>query len=49
MLDDRMMDKLLLSRDLTDLHTAYYAEQDKAKRRLASRILPILMEAGIIE
>ncbi|MBQ7461426.1 MAG: hypothetical protein IJS63_04120 [Bacteroidaceae bacterium] len=49
LLDDRMMDKLLLSRDLTDLHTAYYAEQDKAKRRLASRILPILMEAGIIE
>lgn len=49
MLGDNMMDKLLLSRDLTDLHTAYYAEQDKAKRRLASRILPILMEAGIIE
>lgn len=47
--DDRMMDKLLLSRDLTDLHTAYYAEKDKAKRRLASRVIPILMEAGIIE
>ena len=49
MLGDNMMDKLLLSRDLTDLHTAYYAEQDKAKRRLASHILPILMEAGIIK
>ena len=49
LLGDRMMDKLLLSRDLIDLHNAYYAEKDKNKRRLASRILPILMEAGIIE
>ena len=47
--EDKMMDKLLLSRDLIDLHNAYYAEKDKNKRRLASRILPILMEAGIIE
>ena len=47
--EDQMMDKLLLSRDLIDLHNAYYAEKDKNKRRLASRILPILMEAGIIE
>ena len=49
LLGDSMMDRLLLSRNLTNLHTAYYAEQDKAKRRLASRILPILMEAGIIK
>jgi len=49
MLGDRMMDKLLLSRDLIDLHNAYYAEKDKAKRRQANRILPILMKAGIIE
>ena len=47
--EDREMDKLLLSRDLIDLHNAYYAEKDKAKRRQAVRILPILMEAGIIE
>jgi hypothetical protein len=47
--DDRRMDKLLLSRDLIDLHNAYYEEKDKNKRRLAARILPILMEAGIIE
>ena len=47
--EDKMMDKLLLSRDLIDLHNAYYAEKDKAKRRQASRILPILMEAGIID
>ena len=47
--EDRDMDKLLLSRDLIDLHNAYYEEKDKNKRRLASRILPILMEAGIIE
>lgn len=49
LLGDSMMDRLLLGRNLTNLHTAYYAEQDKAKRRLASRILPILMEAGIIK
>lgn len=49
LLDDRRMDKLLLSRDLIDLHNAYYEEKDKNKRRLAARILPILMEAGIIE
>ena len=47
--EDRDMDKLLLSRELIDLHNAYYEEKEKAKRRLASRILPILMEAGIIE
>ena len=47
--EDKMMDKLLLSRDRIDLHNAYYEEKDKAKRRLAVRILPILMEAGIIE
>lgn len=46
---DQMMDKMLLSRDLIDLHNAYYEEKDKNKRRLAARILPILMEAGIIE
>ena len=46
---DREMDRLLLSRDLIDLHNAYYAEKDKNRRRLASRIIPILMEAGIIE
>ena len=47
--DDRMMDKLLLSRELIDLHNAYYAEKDKSRRRLAARVLPILMEAGIID
>ena len=47
--EDRDMDKLLLNRDLIDLHNAYYSEKDKAKRRLASRILPILEKAGIIE
>lgn len=47
--EDKMMDKLLLSRDLIDLHNAYYAEKDKIKRKQAVRILPILMEAGIIE
>ena len=47
--DDRMMDKLLLSRELIDLHNAYYEEKDKNKRRLAARVLPILMEAGIID
>ena len=47
--EDQMMDKLLLSRDRIDLHNAYYEEKDKAKRRLAVRILPILMEAGIID
>ena len=47
--EDKMMDKLLLSRDRIDLHNAYYEEKDKKKRRLAVRILPILMEAGIIE
>ena len=47
--EDREMDKLLLSRDRIDLHNAYYEEKDKIKRRLAARILPILMEAGIIE
>ena len=47
--EDKMMDKLLLSRDRIDLHNAYYEEKDKAKRRLAVRILPILMEAGIID
>ena len=46
--EDKMMDKLLLSRNLVDLHNAYYAEKDKAKRRLASRIIPILQEADII-
>jgi uncharacterized ferredoxin-like protein len=49
MFDDRMMDKLLLSRDLIDLHNKYYAEKDKAKRRLAARVIPILMKAGIID
>lgn len=47
--EDQMMDKLLLSRDLIDLHNAYYAEKDKTKRRMASRIIPILEEADIIE
>ena len=47
--DDRMMDKLLLSRELIDLHNAYYEEKDKSRRRLAARVLPILMEAGIID
>lgn len=47
--EDQMMDRLLLSRDLIDLHNAYYAEKDKSKRRMASRIIPILEEAGIIE
>lgn len=47
--DDRMMDKLLLSRELIDLHDAYYAEKDKNKRRLAARVIPILEKAGIIE
>ena len=47
--EDPMMDKLLLSRNLVELHNAYYAEQDKKKRRLAARIIPILEKAGIIE
>ena len=47
--EDQMMDKLLLSRNLVELHNAYYAEQDKKKRRLAARVIPILEKAGIIE
>ncbi|MBQ5937371.1 MAG: hypothetical protein IJL50_06350, partial [Bacteroidaceae bacterium] len=47
--EDQMMDKLLLSRNLVELHNAYYAEKDKKKRRLASRIIPILEKAGIID
>ena len=49
MVDDTLMDKLLLSRNLTDLHNKYYAETDKYKRKLAARVLPILKKAGIIE
>lgn len=49
MFEDQMMDKILLSRDLIDLHNAYYEEKDKTKRRLASRVIPILEKAGIIE
>lgn len=48
-LDDHLMDKLLLSRNLTKLHEKYYAEQDKDKRMQASRVIPILEKAGIIE
>lgn len=47
--EDPMMDKLLLSRNLIELHNAYYAEKDKKKRRLASNIIPILQKAGIID
>lgn len=47
--DDHLMDKLLLSRNLTDLHNKYYAEKDKDKRMQASRVIPILQKAGIIE
>ena len=43
------MDKLLLSRNLTKLHDKYYAEKDKDKRMQASRVIPILEKAGIIE
>ena len=49
MFEDKMMDKLLLSRDLIDLHNAYYAEKDKNTRKLASRVIPILQKAGIID
>ena len=48
-LDDKLMDKLLLSRNLTKLHDKYYAEKDKDKRMQASRVIPILEKAGIIE
>ena len=48
-LDDQLMDKLLLSRNLTKLHDKYYAEKDKDKRMQASRVIPILEKAGIIE
>ena len=48
-LDDHLMDKLLLSRNLTKLHDKYYAEKDKDKRMQASRVIPILEKAGIIE
>ena len=47
--DDHLMDKLLLSRNLIDLHNKYYAEKDKDKRMQASRVIPILQKAGIIE
>lgn len=49
LIDDHMMDKLLLNRDLTKLHDIYYSEKDKAKRMAASRIIPILEKADIIE
>ncbi len=45
----KLMDKFLLSRNLTKLHDKYYAEKDKDKRMQASRVIPILKEAGIIE
>lgn len=48
-IDDHLMDKLLLSRNLTKLHDKYYAEKDKDKRMQASRVIPILEKAGIIE
>ncbi len=48
-IDDRMMDKLLLSRNLTELHDKYYAEKDKDLRKQAARVIPILKQAGIIE
>lgn len=48
-IDDQLMDKLLLSRNLTKLHDKYYAEKDKDKRMQASRVIPILEKAGIIE
>ena len=48
-IDDHLMDKLLLSRNLTKLHDKYYAEKDKDKRMQASRVIPILEQAGIIE
>jgi hypothetical protein len=48
-IDDQLMDKLLLSRNLTELHNEYYAEKDKELRRQASRVIPILKKAGIIE
>lgn len=48
-IDDHLMDKLLLSHNLTDLHNEYYAEKDKDKRMQASRVIPILQKAGIIE
>jgi len=49
MFEDQRMDKILLSRDLINLHNAYYEEKNKTKRRLACRIIPILQKAGIIE
>lgn len=48
-IDDHLMDKLLLSRNLTELHNEYYAEKDKELRRQAARVIPILKKAGIIE
>ena len=48
-IDDQLMDKFLLSRNLTKLHEKYYAEKDKDKRMQASRVIPILEKAGIIE
>ncbi|MBP3710999.1 MAG: hypothetical protein IJ537_00585 [Bacteroidaceae bacterium] len=48
-IDDKLMDKFLLSRNLTKLHDKYYAEKDKDKRMQASRVIPILEKAGIIE
>ena len=48
-IDDHLMYKLLLSRNLTDLHNKYYAEKDKDKRMQASRVIPILQKAGIID
>lgn len=47
-IDDKLMDKFLLSRNLTKLHEKYYAEKDKDKRMQASRVIPILEKAGII-
>lgn len=47
-IDDNLMDKFLLSRNLTKLHEKYYAEKDKDKRMQASRVIPILEKAGII-
>lgn len=47
LIDDKMMDQMLVNRK--DLSKEYYAEENKAKRLLATHVIPILEKAGLLK
>ena len=47
LIDDGLMDQIIADRD--DLQEEYYSEKKRAKRRLATRVIPILEKAGLFE